>query len=530
MKLRKCCALLLALVTALVLSVPALAAGPTGRLTIQDTADGRTYELYRVFDLTQSGDNYAYSVHESFRDFFQEKAGRDADWSDPVSAVEGLRNDADELSRLAQELYAYAVEKSVVPAETVTAHGTQAVSGSLPYGYYLMCPVGGGGPKENYATMFSLGTLSGKDGDTTITVKSEYPTVEKKVLEGAEKKDRNSASIGSMLVFQITAKVPDMTGYTDYTFRIEDTLSEGLTFDSVTSVKVGTSELADGTGYTMTTAQGADNKTVLTVDFKNFLQYLGRTGEEVTVTYQAALNEKAAVGKDPNTNTVRLTYSNDPKTDRTGQSEASTTETYTTGLTILKTDGGGQPLSGAAFRIEGTGVNRVVTTGCVYAEDPAGTYRRLKDGTYSETAETEDLAEDTKDKLYKLVTEKTTLETKTGVKAEAFVDSAGRLEFSGLGAGTYTVTETVTPAGYNSIDPITLEIGFDENTGKFTVTGGGAAVTEAGLVTMTVVNRSGSLLPSTGGVGTTVFYVLGGLLTCGALVLLVTKKRMDAGQ
>ena len=167
-------------------------------------------------------------------------------------------------------------------------------------------------------------------------------------------------------------------------------------------------------------------------------------------------------------------------------------------------------------------------TGNAFVEEPTGTYYILIDGIYSETS-----ADTENDHLYDgggLVTytlESTaTIDTmQEGIEAEAFVDVRGELIFGGLGAGTYTLTEIVTPDGYNGIDPMTHVISFDEATNTFTATANGSPISSVNnQLSMTIINTAGQLLPSTGGIGTIIFYVLGSVLVAGTLIFFVSKK------
>lgn len=295
------------------------------------------------------------------------------------------------------------------------------------------------------------------------------------------------------------------------------------------------------------------------------------------INYTATLNEYAVIDG-PNPNTVDLVYSNNPNVDGTpsttppeepeeptdkptppsytGETPDATVKTYTTELRVAKVDGQGKPLTGAEFKLTGDGVITNVITRKVLtkvsdtekAPDGATMYYLLKDGTYTENAPvaddpaTENVNEDnsgsyvanddgtiTKNWFLKVVAEVVTKSDTTPV--QAYVGDDGMLHFTGLGAGEYTLTETTAPSGYNSIDPMefTIEFAVNDNTKEvewscnersFTYDDG-----EFAFYT-TVINTKGNTLPTTGGVGTTLFYVFGGLLFAGAAVLLITKKRM----
>lgn len=530
----------LALVMVLAMMVPVLAA-QTGNLKLSGTQAGKTYDLYRVLDLTySSGDgtgNYSYTVNPAFATYFTENS-----ITDPIGHIEGL--DTEELSAIAQDILGWAIAKPVTPIQSVTGADTETTVSGLDYGYYLLNPLGGSIPKDGYATMFALNTLSGED--TEIVVKAVYPTLEKTFTDGTK---INEASIGDDIGFKLTSKVPDMTGYNHYYYVVNDTMGKGMTYKEIDSIMVGGETLTED-DYIVEETVNADGSTSLRIIFKDFLQYAGQTGDAVVITYTATLNEDAAIGEAIE-NTASLQYSNNPKFDYdgnkdpsnpddpekdptapTGTTTPSTTESYTTSFTITKKNGKGELLTGAAFRITGTSVNTVITTGTNYVEDAVGgTVWKLKDGTYTTTDPAGDGVDTSK---YESTTVKYRLEdsvvidtTEAGVEAEAYVDENGKLTFAGLGAGTYEISEIVTPNGYNSIDPITVVVTFDPATKTFTAKADGDDIDATGnVLAMDVINLTGSLLPGTGGIGTTIFYVVGGILLAGALVLLVTKKRM----
>jgi fimbrial isopeptide formation D2 family protein/LPXTG-motif cell wall-anchored protein len=269
----------------------------------------------------------------------------------------------------------------------------------------------------------------------------------------------------------------------------------------------------------------------------------------------------------------------------TGETPTSETKTYVTGIEILKVDENGEPLQNAKFEISGTSVKKVVTKTETFEEDADGNYYLLKDGTYTMVPPTtanemiaapagatkgyvvdaeatgDDVIEiggtkyrpvragetpthilkvgsvnayqDPVKKYKKVVTQKTVDADATDQKMEEQVDSNGLARFDGLGAGTYTITETKTPDGYNTIDPITVKVNYSDPdasgapTTRFEVTQGNATY-EDGIIKITIVNKKGQKLPETGGIGTTIFYVVGTILVIGAGVVLITRRRMEA--
>ncbi len=349
-----------------------------------------------------------------------------------------------------------------------------------------------------------------------------------------------------------------MTGYENYFFIMTDTLSEGLKYNddiSITIEGVNNGEPLGTDAYTATKETNSEGGTSLKVVFKNFIQYKNKENATITVKYSATVNEKAIIGKAGNDNTVQLQYSNNPNEDQygtpdypdepkpnkvIGKTPEKKTYTYVTGIDLIKVDPAGLALTGAEFTLTGDKINQAVVYREQFVEDSAGGYWLLKDGTYTETAPVTDAEGSTVDqyddvsKKYakKQVSEYKT--TKEQVQQTATVGEDGKLRFDGLAAGEYTITEIKAPEGYNMLtEPINVKIGWEgPETGKTTcewnITDSDkdvALAADGNRVEVKVENKAGSLLPSTGGIGTTIFYVGGGILIVGALVALVIKRR-----
>ena len=395
-------------------------------------------------------------------------------------------------------------------------------------------------------------------GNVEVTAKAEAPTLEKKIQEGEDLVDVNNVSIGDKVNYVLTSKVPAMTEYNKYFFVINDTMSNGLTFNDDIVITIGGVALVEGTDYTVEVTENADGTTSFSIIFKNFIERKAQAGQEIKVTYSATLNEDANVGEEGNPNTANLVYSNNPNVEGEGTPETPDTPenpdkpgpnddkivgetpddtviTYTSGLKLVKVDQDGKTLAGAKFVIEGTSVKVVIINRNIFVESAEGTYFRLTDGTYTEevaTKETEELYESTTVK-YELVEEVVEETVTENVVTEAWVDANGVIEFVGLGAGEYTITELVAPEGYNMLtDPIEIKISFNAGaTPKWTATQkvgekDVALNLDGNLFTFNVVNKAGATLPTTGGMGTTLFYVVGAVLVLAAVVMLITKKRV----
>ena len=387
----------------------------------------------------------------------------------------------------------------------------------------------------------------------TIEAKEDVPTIAKKIVESDGLKEANTASIGDTVNFQLDSAVPDMSAYNKYYYVINDTMCEGLDFKA-SSVKVYIDDMTtpiNADNYEVQTGTKADGYSfqIVMKDFK--ANYNDKAGKAIKVTYSAEVNDKADRTEAGNENKVNLTYSNNPNHEYKGDNEPSTTpedgdvtgitpesntKTYTTSLLLNKIDGAdSKPLAGAKFQLMGEKVNKVIIGNVEnFKEDASGTYYKLKDGTYTLTAPTtatEDQYESTTTK-YKLDTSSTDHSGEgAGSYVEAVSDTNGKITFAGLGAGTYTLTETEAPSGYNKLaNPINIEITAAPTLEgpNWTVTKDGASLTKpTGVYEFKIENNKGVTLPGTGGMGTTLFYVVGGLLVAGAMVLLVVKKRMN---
>ena len=462
-----------------------------------------------------------------------------ADFADAISKIKAA-NDSEDAQKIAD---AFGAVLKGSPKGT----GTDKIE-DLDAGYYLVKDQDDSlaGTADAAYTRFILEVVS----DVTATVKSEVPSVDKKIKDGEKKLSATSASIGASIPYEVTSKVPDMTGYNKYFFVLNDTMDKGLTFNNDVAITIGSKTLKEGDDFTVETGKSGE-KTTVKIVLKNFIQYKDKKGADITVTYSATLNEKADLTATGNANEVKLTYSNNPNHDYsgdpekpdepgskepTGETPEVQTKTFTTGIELIKVDAADntKTLTGAKFKIEGEGVVVTLINQEVYKEDAKGTYYMLKDGTYTTEAPDDDTEDDYDDteKKYTKVTE-VVKDTKTEkVATEGYVDSNGHLTFTGLNAGTYTITEIKAPKGYNLLkDPITVEIEGtldDKNktcTWSATMNGEDISANANNLFEFKVENKEGSTLPSTGGIGTRIFYALGSILVIGAGIILISRKR-----
>ena len=352
--------------------------------------------------------------------------------------------------------------------------------------------------------------------------------------------------------YVIDSKVPEMIGYDKYFFIMKDTMSKGLTYNNNLTITVGDKTLVADTDYTLTVTENEDGTTDLKIVFNNFIQYNTEEfiGDKIEVTYTAILNEDAVLYTDANTNEVYLEYSANPSVKYEGENEPDydeddkdkeplgetpvvDVETYTTALELIKTDAMGKRLQGAEFTLTGETLNIVRVTTSTFEVDENGEYWKLTDGSYTTTdpngtidGESVDTSvyESVDVKYKKVVTVEMKETPGEAISVNSAVGEDGILRFEGLKAGTYKITELKAPDGYNILDgDVEVTINWDPTTGTFTY---GNAVNSDGAARITIVNQIGTELPSTGGIGTTLFYVFGGILVLAAVILLVSKKRM----
>lgn len=559
---KKLASLLLAMLMAFAMATTAFATNTNAHtITITNEKSGHTYTAYQVFAGDISDGKLTNIVWGSGVNGDDLLTALKALESSPYASCEDAEDVADVLARFvdnSEQLDAFA---KVAGEHLLAAAGTSAEDAS-PYtisvkgdGYYLVKDTGTIGSNDA-ATKYILKVV----GDVKVKAKADAPTLEKNIVEGEKRVDANNASIGDTVMFELTSKVPEMDGYEKYFYVVHDTLSAGLEFnkDSV-EVKIGSTTL-EASQYDVITENLTDGCTFEIV-LKDFIGYKAQAGEVITITYTATVGKAAVIGNTGNPNEAHLQYSNNPNVtpsgdssnpdkpgpgdaDLIGETTKDTTLTYVSGIELIKVDENRNRLMGAEFTITGEKINKVKTIREVFAGSADGTYYKLKNGTYTETVstdETKDQYADTNTTYVK--TEEVVWNTDTeNVSAKAVVGDDGVLRFDGLAEGTYIITELKAPDGYNMLkNPITVVITCEEPetvstvndtaVWKYSLSGAVTAsetVAADGRVQITVENKSGATLPSTGGMGTTLLYVIGSVLVVGAAVLLIVKKRMGA--
>lgn len=506
-KMKKVMALLLSLVMVLAMSVVAFATeeGSTtsGTYTITAPATSHQYEIYQIF----TGD-----LHEgTLSNLKWGKNGKETEGTavaaDVVTALTGVTGKSFNEILAVVEPYANLNSK---PIATVTNGATyEAVAG-----YYLIKDKDNSVTGTDSYTLYIVKVV----GNVTIDPKSDVPSFEKKIkdtndTEGTTTGWQDSADydIGDNVPFKLEGTVAaNYAQYKQYYFAFHDNEEEGLSFnkDSV-RVYVDNTEITEGYTVVDNPADGCTFEVVFN-DLMAAAEEYNFTvggGSKIRVEYTSKLNEKAKIGKEGNVNSASLEFSNNPNQEQGGTPDTGNTPwdnviVFTYKVVVNKIDSSKKPLAGAAFEL---------------SKKVNDEYTRV--ALVNATQNTEG---------------KYTLSNETVTK----------FEWKGLDDGDYMLTEVITPAGYNTIAPIKFTVNADHtitwegenrNTILTSLTGNAAT----GDITFTanddktelatnVVNNKGSELPSTGGMGTTIFYVVGSILVLGAAILLITKKRMSA--
>lgn len=533
--IKKLLAALLAVAMVCAMAIPAFAENSEG-----DVDSHHTYSAFQIFKGDVEGNNikdfkisnvdWGSNIINNSDDFLNKL--READHIGPlftnaksaqeVLAVISQWHDSDDYSiAFARFVCHYLYSNDANPTYVVRAGSNALTIPEAKAGYYLFVDTTDFSKDDSYHSYNSFLLMVTKGNwNVPITPKAEKPTVEKKVYDNPDGTSTggfgSSAdhAINEKFQFQLTATLPDSTNraydyYDKYSVIFHDTLSDGITYDKddeLDSVVIksngNTYNITDSSKYTIdTTDLESQNSFVVNIDVKACAKDAGfdlNDGATITVTYTAHLNDKAYVntagGSTSNINKVYLTYSNNPKDESSiGKTPESTpVYVYTYQLNNTKYHDDDNPnnvLAGAGFRL--------------YSDEACHDEDEIKlkmndDDTYSRDFSTE------------------------GKGVEMISGQDGQFNVKGLDAGTYYLKETKTPDGYSAckVIPVTIKADHSRND---------QVNLEGSNLTNDIVNKKagGITLPSTGGIGTTIFYVVGGGLMVAAIVLLVTKKRME---
>lgn len=481
-------ALLAAFALVLAMAVPAFAAS----ITINGT--GKTYKAYKLLNATVSGTGedkkISYTVNEKYTNVLK-AATSVTEAKDIIKAIEN-KKDATAIRSFANDIYAKI--KAADIEEDYTSTGKTFTS--VDKGYYLIVET----ELESDADTYSLVMLNTADQDSvTVDSKEDSPTFEKKIKEKNDStgivsgwQDGADYDINDVVPFKLQGTVPqNYDAYSTYKYVFHDEMSSGLTFDdSSVVVKVGNTIITSDYSVVTTGLEDGCTFEVQFDDLKNISEV--EAGSTITVEYNATLNEKAVMGSAGNPNQAKLEYSNNPYGNGTGQTPWDKVIAFTYQLVANKVDKDDEPVEGAGFT------------------------------------------------LYKWSDDESNY-----VAVGSEIKGVTTFNFKGIDAGRYKLVESTVPDGYTKAEDLEFEVvatydteNDDPKFGTLTIKDGDKVISEgedkvftvnlaAGSFTTNVVNLTGTTLPSTGGMGTTIFYVVGGGLMAVAVVLLVTKKRME---
>ena len=472
---------ILALLLIASLSLTAIADGETGSITINGIIEDNTYKIYRMLDLESydvAAGAFSYKANAAWAAFFATDDAKAYVTTDDDGYVTWTAaEDDDTKAAFAKLALAYAQTNDIDPVKSSENTGDFVITGTtgkftdLELGYYLVD-----------STVGALCGLTTTKPDASINAKNGIPTIDKQVKEdstelwGAD----NTADIGQTVEYRVTINV--QAGAQNYV--LHDTMDNGLTYKAVTKIEHvvpgSVTETLDSDDYTVKTgadvADGCDFEVHFSTEFCDKLE----ADDEIIVSYEAMLNPNAVIAGTGNVNTAWLTFGEG------NESNEDSVTTYTYGIDIVKTNSENTLIDGAQFKIydAANGGNEVA----VVLMDDGVTYRRAG-------------------------------ADETGV---SIVVKDGKVRVVGLDSDTYYLEETVAPDGYNKLTARQKFIISDAN--LFATFDGEIYSADSGVQ---VVNKTGSMLPETGGTGTVIFTVIGSAVVLVTGVVLVTKKRMS---
>ena len=505
---KKLASLLLALALAFALAVPAFAQevnvnSGSGSITISNAAKGETYTIYKLFDATVAANGsiaYNGTVPSGLTDYFTADANGYISATDAAWQTNETTQEKEMSNGLRTALTTWA--KNATETSHAVSDGSALTFKNIPYGYYVVTTTQG----EQLISVDST--------NPTATIVDKNSTTPKNLTK---KVDDSDVNFGDTVTYTVTFTTANYNGAGTgakeiVTYTIVDTLPDFLTNVTVTKIVVDNDANSQTTNDQVEiknsdgTVPQFVNKTI-TLDWydETNAKFLYDNGATVTITYTAVVTDKATIDGAGNTNTVTLTWTD--KDGTTGKLEDSET-IYTYAIALKKVDDKGKPLSGAVFEFP------------FYVKStPDAT-----DGAY----------------IYAGTT------AGDGLTNQITTPADGVIVVKGVASGTYGITEVTAPNGYNKLTaPVSVTavktgetsthttVYLDENgivTETVTNTTVEVILDNIAATAIVVVNKTGTELPSTGGMGTTLFYVLGGVLVVGAGVLLITKKRMGAEQ
>ena len=504
--IKRIIALLLTAVMTMTMSVTAFAAD-ANNLTVNvlsgQDLNGQTISLYKLFDVTTSGSgenkNYAYTVNTAtgYKDAIKSALGTSFSGTTDVEYAEAVKTLGEDKSapvqKFANDFTEYALKNGTTVKATKTSgkitgkNTTSFVFNGLDKGYYLVYVTGGKKIQSSLVTV---------DGETTVSLKTEAPSITKTA-------DKETVSIGQVVKYTVAGSVPDTTGYAEYVYKIHDTLSNGLDFvndakgTAVTGNTVNVSvafKNATDASTAPTTATLDTTKKTMALDLSAWVRAnQTNKGKEFTVTYYAKVNKDAVVTEK---NSATLEYGNNPSDTTTTTPSEAKTPTYP--LAIKKfAKNGGKTLAGAKFKLYSNKTDAdAANENAIKVLGSNGNY--VVDST-SPTTEF--------------------------VSVDSITGQGYNLHVNGLAEGTYYLVETKAPDGFNKLTaPIVIKITKSTDVNKWTISKDGTVEKDK---IIDVENSTGSILPSTGGMGTIAFTVVAALLVLGVAVSFIRDRKRE---
>lgn len=479
-RVKRVLALLAAFALVLAMAVPAFAEEETGSITVQGAVNGESYSIYKIFDVTgydttTKPHKIAYKVTDDWASFFEKgKPGAAYVTLDSKKQISGTMLDSSTAPEFAAAAIKWAKDSDhhINVTASETANGDSVTFTNVANGYYLV--------DTSLGALCSLDNVTGNTAK--ISEKNKVPSVEKKVKSGDDYKSSNSAKIGDTVEYKTTITI---NGSVEKVV-LHDKMDAGLTFNETSvKVKVGGADVPEANYTLQKPGTESSDPCTFEIEFKDSYIAGLETGTQIEVTYSATLNKNAVIGTTGNKNDTWLKYGN-------SGSVKSETTTYSYSFDLVKTDSDGTLLAGAKFKL--------------YADQDC-------------TNEIKLVADETN--VYRVAT--------TGETGVPYIETnANRaLTIKGLkGTTAYYLKEIEAPKGYNELEnafafaiaSANISSNLSDTSNKWD---------EGKSTGIHIINNAGTTLPSTGGMGTTVFYVVGGGLMAVAVVLLVTKKRME---
>ena len=524
---KKIMALAIAMVMCMVMGLTAFAA-PTNTTITTPNETGHTYSIFQIFTGDLS-DGKLSNIK-----WGENGAGIEGDLVDQtvLDDLEGITSTAD-AAKVDEILEALGITKASLTDDSAFATNVAAnAATTVPTGYYIVKDVDESQEGEDDAYTLLLIQVV---GPTTLTAKMDTPEVEKKVTDvndsdASVEADQDSADydIGDPVPFKLTATLAsNVSSYKKYHITFVDTLESGkFSAISALTIKLNGVAIANGEGYTVSTSgyEGdvapSVNGFTQTIEFTPTGDYLPASlnSAEVTIEFTATLGTGAAIGAAGNKNEVELEYSNNPNDDQGGEegkTPKDTVRVFTYKLTVNKVDENKEALNGANFTL----YKKVATV--AEGETQTGTLGSEIKAAFDGSIKADALDDNT---YYVEVGQKTGNAT------------GSTFSFNGIDDGTYVLVETTVPSGYNAWDAVEFDVVAEHDVNsedpQLTSLTGGDLVSgdfkDTGIITTDIENKEGATLPSTGGIGTTIFYIIGAILVIGAGVVLVTRRRMSA--